>query len=619
LLGKVEDAEAIGLLKNPADRPYLTRPLLYLLSHNTSPVSVKRFSLSLARQAARRGEPPNELIAARMYLRSENLEEGYDTVWNTAGHLITGNQYPVALDLLSALEKLCRLRNTVEKLKVVLMKKADIEKTTGNTVAAEKTYQSIIELYRDSTPDKLLGETYKDLGDLYKIKQNFQDGIDALHKAEKIYTGLNDQLELSRTLNNIGNIYYISNQWDPALAYYRKALKMERSLGAISDIAVTLSNIGVIFTRQARLERAIRLFTLSLNMHKELKNPEEIARALNNRGYVYRESGKFNKSVQDLQESLRIQRRLNQRQEILKNLENLSQVMILAGHPREALEFIREGRKLAKEADYVNSIGIFASLLAAAQKRMGFYGKAKENAARAIDIGSRMEDKTDLTVWMINMSDLYLKLNQRENARQAIEEAITLANKTENKKFLLTAYSIKGLIENDMRMLEKAEEIASGIKSACDVNLVRLNKACLFTIQKDFVSAAELLNGLSFAFTEENPDIENAAYFNLNGVCALAVNEIETAKSFFDKGYRIANSSALLPEIIEAAYNLGKIYAMRENYESAYNFYRQAIIGLKTMADDIKDEIWRKSFLSDGRITLLAEEVKRLSSFLSNK
>jgi tetratricopeptide (TPR) repeat protein len=128
-----------------------------------------------------------------------------------------------------------------------------------------------------------------------------------------------------------------------------------------------------------------------------------------------------------------------------------------------------------------------------------------------------------------------------------------------------------------------------------------------------------LLQILKSDFIEGNSDIENAEFYILCGKYNHDCGDRDKALHNLLKGHQIAAKLSLLPESIEASIHLGIMYAEKMEYESAYNYYRSAINGLKTIANDIRDETLRTSFLSNEKIAFVSGEVKQLRQFLAKK
>jgi len=616
-IGDIDNAAKIGVINSIKDREYLTRPLLFMIRQNLSRSSILRFSNILGEKAV--NHKGNNWLGAELFIQGKNLDRGYSVGFDAANEAVNRNEISRALGLLGELEMLCNEAKDNLRLATVLMKRGDILKQIGDVPSAEAIYQKIIKLYNRLPHDKLLGETYKDLGDLYKIKQDYKSGISALEKAEKIYSEIGDQLELSHTLNNMGNIYCVNNQFDKSCTYFRRALRTQRRLNTIKDVASTLNNIGILYHLRGRRDRVVRILKLSLQFNRELGNSLEIARVLNNLGSSYYEMGNFDEALSSLKESLEINKRLGNHLELLFNYENLAQVMMDAGSLKEAIPYFKMGIDLSSGISDMPHYASFMGNMAIALKRMGYYGKASRNINKAIDIGNKFDDRRDLLVWWVARGDLNFRLRRFEQAAEELRKALKLAEETSDKRAQLSICALIGLIENDMGSIERAEGIARDLGSQRQSAVVNLKRAMLFLKSGDNDKAQDTLKGLGDQFAGEKSDIESSGYHNLLGSCQLGKDDIENARLNFEAALALAEKGSLLPETVEAATNLGRIYVTLREFEAAYNSYKKAFKSLKIMVDDIDCESDQTSFLSDGRIEILTEEINRLRRAMGQK
>jgi len=618
IVGNITDAEVIFNGMNlSVDRKIVTRPIIGFLSKNLSRPTVNRFANKLAEIA--KNKLNRNVLASKLYLKADNPGKALTVTLDAVNELINNNDYDSAFDLLSQLKNLCRKVHDIENLKIVLMRIGDLQRLTGNAARAEETYKNIVDLYDNQSPDRLLGETYKDLGDLYKMKQQYDDGISALRKAEKIYAAMGDDLELSHTLNNIGNIQTIISQYDEAVSNYRRALKIQRKLEIDADVASTLNNIAAIYFYRGLYSRTLHLFKMATDIQRQTGNAGELARSLNNLGCVYHEFGDFDRALDYLGESIILNRRIGSKKEMMFNLENLSSVMLSAGRLRDSLKFLKEGLQLSRELSDVPHIATFTCNMAVAQKRMGLYGQALDNVNEAIKLHDAINSNQHLLLCLIETADIHLRLNNFQSTAGFVTRIISLAESTDDKKALITGYLLKGQMEKNADIIKEAIARAREIKASRIENIGQLKLAKVLLTGGDYHGSRKVLISLQTIFKEGSSDIETAGYINLLGGCYLAESQIDNAKRFFTKGFNLAKDLALLPELIDSAFNLGKINAGLNAHEAVYDYYRLAIEKLKIIAADIKDDLLKKSFLSDGKIASMAEEIKRLSSLLTNK
>jgi serine/threonine protein kinase/tetratricopeptide (TPR) repeat protein len=617
VVGGFDEAETLGIVSESARQEYLSRPLVYFVRKNLSHLTIVRFANKLADAAL--DKFLDEIVAATLYLRAENLDKGYTVTLDAANKLINENSYQRAFELLRLLENICREKNDDKKLAVTLMEIGDTEKMIGEASRAEKTYLQIIGLYENRPPDKLLAETYKDLGDLYKMKQDYDSGIQVLKQAEKLYSELGDRLELSHTLNNMGNIYAVRGSLDEAIRYYLRALRIQRQLGATKDVAMILSNIAAISYYRGEYARTLRLFKMALRLQREVGNQAEIARTHNNLGLLLYEMGNFDTSLDHLNESIALNRKIGLKKELLINLDNLTLVMLHAGRLKESIQFIREGMTLSEELADRPHTASFTANLASVQKRMGYYGQSIDKYRQALKILNEINDSYNVAIATIGLADLYFRLNRLEDSQKLINEMLRQAEKTSDRKTAIQCYLLRGKIMKDAHLIERATATAREISAVRAVNVGLLELARVLIAVGEIDRSGRILRDLSDTFAESNSDIENASFFILLGTLHLTAGEISRARTDFETALRIAGKYGLLPELAEAAAKLGRINSDIKEYEASYQHYRKAINTIKTIADDIKDEALKQSFLSDGKIASVAGEVKKLGQLLAQK
>ncbi|MEW6014237.1 MAG: tetratricopeptide repeat protein [Candidatus Zixiibacteriota bacterium] len=617
VVGDIERARCLGLEPEAAEREIYTRPVLYCLRQRISAATLRRLSTSLARRAI---ESYKDIeMGAELYLQTGDFEGAYAAVMEAADIRIDRNENSEAVALLSALEALASNGDDETRLAPLLMKKADALKGMGELPAAEDCYKRIIALYQNKPPDRLLAETFKDLGDLYRMKQDFESGIEALRKAEEIYSALGDHLELSHTINNRGNIHCVSNRFDEALKTFRMALHIQKKLGAKKDIASTLNNIAVTYFSRGRLRRMVTILNAALLMNEECGNMVEIARVHNNLGFVHNEMGETAMAIDSLSESLKINQRIGNRRELLYNYENLIQVMIRGGRLRDALRYLAEGAALSEELNDQNHSSMFAGFVGIIQWRMGQYGKGQENLLKAITGTALLGNKLDQTLYQLALAELHGCINDHEGALKILSEAERAAESINDKRAAASILTLRAVLKQDMTLMEQAEKLAISNKVARDLQLVQLRKGHLLLESGRPDEAVSVLSGLRFLSDEKHIDIEAAGYFRDLGKGFLEIGKIAEAEGCLTQGASQAKRIGLIPETTECLIGLGRISALSGSYESAYEYYRKAIKFIKTMAESIEDENLRARYLEAGKINYLAAEIKNLNRFLGKK
>ncbi|MFH1372909.1 MAG: tetratricopeptide repeat protein [bacterium] len=604
--GLVENEELNNI---PPLLPVLLRPLI-------SARLVRKYSAGLGPRAesSRMSE-----LAARLYLQAGDWEGLERCACRAARELQGQGRGEEALFLINWAVEYAGMTDRDAKTRHLMMLKGDIHKQNGDTAPAEQSYLRIIELSQSLLPDQLLGETYKDLGDLYRIKQDCPAGRRALNKALEVYRRLGDELEISHTLNNLGNICWMAGDLNAAIRHYRRALKLQRQLDAVADIASTLSNIGSVYTIQGRYRRAGRMMRLSLELKTEIGNDGEIARSLNNLGYIYRLNGQGEEALSMLEKSLQINRRIDSKKEILYNLENLTAVMITAGQLRKSLGYLKEGMALAESLDDRPHLGVFNLSMGTVLSRMGRFSDAAERLAA---VGTIVEEKADRLLGVllgIQQAALRSTIGDNEQARRMVRQALTDARETGDKSGQLGALLLLTKLSHDTDLVDQARSLVSQLRLKRESTLAGFSLIeCL--LDRDQADTADTIAEVPLLELQEiTEDIELAWMCNVAARLMLVRRRPDIAREYLSRARMTANNKGLLPEMMNAWLLQGQIDIADGDYEQGFASYRNALRLCRKMGSAIADTADRDLFENKPEIVFLIAEVKRLASLLGQK
>ncbi|MEW5702936.1 MAG: serine/threonine-protein kinase [Candidatus Zixiibacteriota bacterium] len=263
------------------------------------------------------------------------------------------------------------------------MVQGDLEKASGHLDVAHRLYREILVLGRKNGDLRLLAETLKDLGDLYRITRRFEKGVRALRRARRLWEEVGDRLELARTLTNIGNMYWVAADMASAQQYYQEALAIQRQEpGGETFAAVILTNLGAVNLVQYAYTEAEAHFREAFSIHQRLNDPVEMARSLNNLGALFFMQGWLEDAASLFEAAAEHNRGADAKSEELFNRRNLIEVALERGDLRHAVTL---GVAVLERADDLGDIATgaeVAALLAEAHLRAGDFRTAQTYVAR---------------------------------------------------------------------------------------------------------------------------------------------------------------------------------------------------------------------------------------------
>ncbi len=599
-----------------SEAPVRSRALTELIRPLLKPSTVR----ALSAKAAPRAEKRDWLeLAARLYLQAGDLVACERCTYQAAVTLNKNHDNETALNLLNSVISYAEMIGRTFDVRQLLMIRGDILKETGATEAALVTYNVIIEHCHDRPVDKLLAETYKDLGDLYKMKQDHRAGLKALETAQRIYTELGDELELSHTLNNLGNMHWVGSDYSRALVSYRQALRIQRRLGAMDDVASTLSNIGTIFAILGNLRRTVRLYRLSIDICREAANQLEEARILNNLGYAHHLRGELSEAVENLERSLVINRRLGTQKEILYNLENLTAIMASTGQLKRSIQYLTEGMALAVELDDRPHLAAFKAGMAKTLKRLGRYSDAEAAYREAVVIYDEIDEPLGRTQLEIFHADLRRRIGDSDDAMRiavaTMRRRVIARDKTSEMESLLV---ITKLADN-LEYFQRARELAAELKLEREKLLIEFNALGRTLRCEDQAVNPDQYVDILVDLDKTPDEIEIPSLCNLAGELMINLGRYEAAERYLQRSQRVAVAAGLLPETVDVYTQFGRMHAELGDFEQAFSCFREALDAAKKIAGNIDDPQDRERYQNRRTILYLVCEIRRLAQSLAQK
>ncbi len=604
--------ELFGSNKAPAEPGALTeliRPLL-------KPSTVR----ALSAKAAPRAEKRQRLeVATRLYLQAGDLVACERCAYQAAVMLNKSHDNETALNLLNSVISYAEMIERTFDVRQLLMIRGDILKETGATEAAMVTYNAIIEQYHGRPVDKLLAETYKDLGDLYKMMQDHLAGLAALETAQRIYSELGDELELSHTLNNLGNIHWVGSDYPAALKSYRRALRIQRRLGSMDDVASTLSNIGSIFAILGNLQRTVRLYRLSIDICREVANQLEEARILNNLGYAHHLRGDSSEAVECLERSLVINRRLGTQKEILFNLENLTTITASTGQLKRSVEYLTEGMALAVELDDRPHLAAFKAGMAKTLKRLGRFSEAEALYREAAVAYDEVEDHLGRAQLEISLADLRRRIGDSDDAMRIAVATMQRRAAVKEKTTELEALLVITRISDDSQYLQRARALAAELKLEREKLLIDFNAMGRMLRCEDQSANPDQYVDILVELDKMPDEIETPSLCNLAGELMINLGRYEAAERYLQRSQKVAATAGLLPETVDVYTQFGRMHSELGDFEQAYSYFREALDAAKKIAGDISDPEDRLRYQSRRTIKFLVGEIRRMAASLGQK
>ncbi len=288
-----------------------------------------------------------------------------------------------------------------------------------------KSYNQISKLVLDRSiiaKDSIsIAKAYSYLGDYYSSKMVSDSAYRNYFQAQKIYTQINDDLNLAKTLINkatlqfnegdffeseiavfkaleilnreknvndklydcynlLGILYNEREEFDKALEYQSKALNALNDKSIPSELqlrAKSLNNIGFIYINKNDYKKAIPYFERGLkenNLYKEKTNL--YAMLLDNLGYAKFKSGRVDGLPDDFYRSLRIRDSLGLKMTMIANQIHLSEYYASKKDTIKAIQLAKEALSVSRSSEKLNNtLGALKQIAIVDPKNASIYSR----------------------------------------------------------------------------------------------------------------------------------------------------------------------------------------------------------------------------------------------------
>jgi CHAT domain-containing protein/Tfp pilus assembly protein PilF len=284
------------------------------------------------------------------------------------------------------------------------------------------------------------------IGIVHDSQGDRAQALEYYQRSLKISEELRDEVGIARTLNNLGLVEHHLGDYARALEHFQRSLLMAESLGDKTGIPNRLVNIGLVHDTQGSYAQALEYYQKSLALYESFGDKSGIAKALNSIGGVHVEQVNYPHALEYYQKSLALRESLGNKADIAESIFNIGIVHSRQGDYAQALE------RFQKSLAMYEALGR-KPYLASALKSMGYTFGLQENYVKSLEYAERAAT----VARSIGASDLlwdsltiahraYRQLNRPVEARQALEEAITIIE--------TLRYQVAGGVEAQQRFFQ---------------------------------------------------------------------------------------------------------------------------------------------------------------------
>lgn len=382
----------------------------------------------------------------------------------------------------------------------------------GNMDAAMKSADESLALFESIHDKSGIARAEHTMGLIYEDKGDWQKALDLYEKSLKLRQELSETLNVGHLYLSIGSVLWNSNM-DLAQDYFQKAAAIFEKEGDKRKLASAFNNLAILLTYRGNHSLALQYHLRCMDISKEIGFKEGVAHSLLNIGVLYEAQDNYDLASDYFDRSLKLAEELDEKGLISYVLDASAGIDALNGKYQKALEEYDKALAVWKEAGLPPE-DIYWQV-AYVHQRMGNYKLAHEYYQKSLDGYDISHERAKLAFLLPHLANLkYLEKDYQgalETAKQAYAVAqevdfqgILWSSKVEEGRAYLALNdkaNAKQALETSISEIEKSWKIVVGAEAESQLFFEKQTEPYAMLID---LLVSENQNAEAFAYAERS-------------------------------------------------------------------------------------------------------------------
>ena len=213
---------------------------------------------------------------------------------------------------------------------------------------ALREHKNAMAMYEFLNDVNSVGESYNDIGLVYKNWGKYEDALDAYLQALSIFELNGNEVGVALVANNMGQIYYYRNEYASAIRYFEQYLNVNQRLNNQRAVAGAANNIAAAYMELKNYDLALKNYLSALTIYDSLDIKIGVAILSDNIGMLYALTGNYVISISYHQRALAIFEKLNSISRQSHALKNLGSSYYELGQYNKSIEYLLQAKELTQ-------------------------------------------------------------------------------------------------------------------------------------------------------------------------------------------------------------------------------------------------------------------------------
>jgi tetratricopeptide (TPR) repeat protein len=458
---------------------------------------------------------------------------------------------------------------------------------------------------------RLRGQAYEALGDFERARMDDETTLGMARTA-------GDRQSEWRALMDLGFLW-TQRDYTQTGAYYQQALALARQMEDPLTLAHSLNRLGNWHLNIEQPREALQYHQEALALFQQAHDEHGLAETYDLLSMTSFIGGDLVQGAAHCQQAVALFRELDDRQGLASSLTLLAEIgctyqsetMIPASisyadslrFGEQALKFARESGQRSAEAYTLVSMGHYLG-------PRGEYAKALEVVQTSLALAEQIEHRQWMTFGHCVLGVLYLELLALSEARQHLEQALSLAQEIGSRHWIRAATGFLArvyLLEQDHTSAEAILAAALEPDAAMQTigqRLVWAARADLALARSDSALALDITDRLMASAANRSDDGVIPRLWKLRGEAMAALDRLEEAETMLRAAQEAAQAQGLRPLLWRIHVAQGQLYQTRAREAEAEQAFSLARSLIEELASNLPAERIREQFLSQAILLL---------------
>ncbi|HMR42620.1 MAG TPA: tetratricopeptide repeat protein [Saprospiraceae bacterium] len=389
------------------------------------------------------------------YKQADVTEKTIEYLEKSARYAQHNFQNQQAIDLYQQLADLLEKQKDEPFLIRILFRKSGVHELIGQWDACEKILKKTLRLSEKADDIQNTGRAKNELGRLYLLKGDYQNGRTFLEQAATAFEKANDTVGLNKVFGNLGLLFFRQGQYEQAKKFLATSIEGNRATRIKTDPQL-VSTLALAHMNLGKYTDGIQSILPELEISRSHNDKRSMATLLTNMGIVYIDKGDYDEALKCFEEGLQLSEELGNRLLISIGLGSIGSIWQEKGNYEKAMELFRRDLVISEDLGDRQGIAIAHGLIGELLAIKGEFSEAKFHLKKSLEICRDIGYKKGIAKAVNNLGDVYFLQKKYEKALASYQEAIEVTRAINNKLVLG-----KSLTEQAATFLELKDQAAA--------------------------------------------------------------------------------------------------------------------------------------------------------------